>query len=239
MTQDMTETIMSEKDIDCEIAQGNCPCDESKKSGISHALAILFEYGWSMARVWLEYGYTMATRLRYAMMLVLLMAVGIGDAWAQQDLSGVYYIASDNTAKGHTGVTYSNATDDSEKFYLVPAANPVAEDNTFSGAYYSPNYNSENGDPEKPFLTTYYTNKDNNSVWIVKKTGDYYHVIHAATGKYVIYEVPQPNQSNNQRKTMHLQTPDDEEGTGTYRLSTNDNYKFTITLSKGIYLIQP
>ncbi len=246
MTQDMTETIMSEKDIDCEIAQGNCPCVESKKSGISHALAILFEYGWSMARVWLEYGYTMATRLRYAMMLVLLMAVGIGDAWAQQDLSGVYYIASDNTAKGHTGVTYSNATDDSEKFYLVPAANPVAEDNTFSGAYYSPNYNSENGDPEKPFLTTYYTNKDNNSVWIVKKTGDYYHVIHAITGKYVIYEVPLPNvpNSNNnadetkngKRKTMHLQMPDNE----AYSLSSNENFKFTITRDDNtIYRLVP
>ena len=41
------------------------------------------------------------------------------------------------------------------------------------------------------------TPRAHNSVWIVKKTNDgYYYVIHAATGKYVIYEVPLPNDPN-------------------------------------------
>jgi len=157
--------------------------------------------------------------------------------------------------------SYANASTDAQKWYLVPADNPQQASKV--DAYYSPNHANTNGDPEKPFLTTYPTNKDkvdvpigvtkraNNSVWIVKKTGDYYYIIHAATGKYVIYEVPLPNDpdknddategNNGKRKTMHLQTPDDEEGTGTYRLNANDNFKFKISQdnNKTYYNITP
>ena len=173
----------------------------------------------------------------------------------EDDYSGVYYIANDNSGGAGSGSTettaYSSATD-AIRWFLVPADNPQQSDKR--DAYYSPNHKDSNtpGDPEKPFLTTYQTNKDaatvpsgvteraHNSVWIVKKTNDgYYNIIHAATGKYVIYEVPTPNTNNNHRKTMHLQVPDDENGTGIYRLSTNDNFKFTITLSDVIYRIQP
>lgn len=177
--------------------------------------------------------------------------------------SGVYYIANDNSGGTNSGSTettaYSSATDDI-RWFLVPADNPQQNDNR--DAYYSPNHATTNGDSGKPFLTTYQTNKDaadvpsgvteraHNSVWIVKKTSDnYYHVIHAATGKYVIYEVPLPNDpnkntdategNNGKRKTMHLRTPDDND----YNLSTNVNYQFTITRTGSnnnyIYLLQP
>ena len=187
------------------------------------------------------------TALRFALSLLLMFMLGINTAWAD-DYSGVYYIANDNSASGSDdGTKYSEATSDAQKYYLVPAANPLQTN--FIDAYYSPNHSTTNGDPEKPFLTTYHTNKDLNSIWIVKKTDNYYYVIHAITGKYVIYEVPLPNDpdknndsdqtKNGKRKTMHLQTPDDEEGEGTYRLSTNNNFQFNITLGSNIYRLQP
>lgn len=172
----------------------------------------------------------------------------------------MYYIANDNTSSGtDDNIAYSNAPDN-RKYYLVPADNPQQPDKR--DAWYSPNHANSAGVEDKPFLTTYKTNKDNatvpsgvtvrahNSVWIVKKTSDgYYYVIHAATGKYVIYEVPLPNdpnvnnkpaeKDNGKRKTMHLQTPDNE----TYSLGNNENYKFTITRdgeeNNYIYRIQP
>ena len=172
-------------------------------------------------------------------LLLLLLVLGVGESWGQTDYSGVYYIASQSG--------YTETIDGNGNFYLVPAANP--QQLNYQDAYYSPNYAESPGDPEKPFLTTYKTNKDMNSIWIVKKTGSYYYVIHAVTGKYVIYEVPLPNEpnknnesdetKNGKRKTMHLQTPDDEAGTGTYRLSANNNYQFNVTLESNTYRFQP
>lgn len=182
--------------------------------------------------------------------------------WGQEtpDYSGVYYIANDNSGGAGSGSTettaYINATDEI-RWFLVPADNSQRSDKR--DAYYSPNHNNNNtpGDLNKPFLTTYQNNKDkaavpsgmsvpaNNSIWIVKKTGEYYNVIHAATGKYVIYEVPLPNDpnknseanegDNGKRKTMHLQTPDND----AYSLSTNNNFQFNITKDGNIYRIQP
>ena len=183
---------------------------------------------------------------RLVVTLLLMLVVGVNSAWGQ-DYSGVYYIANDNSAKGSDDTTpYSSATDD-QKYYLVPAVDPKQSD--YRDAWYSPNHAETPGVPDKPFLTTYHTNKDINSIWVVKKTGNYYHVIHAVTGKYVIYEVPLPNDpdknndsdetKNGKRKTMHLQTPDDETGTDPYRLSTNNNFQFKITLSSDIYRFQP
>ena len=160
------------------------------------------------------------------------------------DYSGVYYIANDNTSSGHPGKVYSSASD-TEKYYLVPAANP--QQTNAIDAYYSPDHRTTNGDPEKPFLATALTNKDLNSIWIVTESGEsgYYYIIHALTGKYVIYEVPLPNDpntntdgnetKNGKRKTMHLQTIDN----GSYNPSTNDNFKFAITTSGSGYNICP
>ena len=197
------------------------------------------------------------------LLFFIILTLGTTAAWGQTDYSGVYYIANDNSGGAGSGSTettaYSSATD-AIRWFLVPADNPQRPDKR--DAYYSPNHASSEGDPGKPFLTTYQTNKDaaaipsgvteraHNSVWIVKKTSDgYYNVIHAVTGKYVIYEVPLPNDpnkntdsdetKNGKRKTMHLQIPDNE----TYSLSTNTNFKFEITRSGSnnnyIYLLRP
>jgi hypothetical protein len=135
------------------------------------------------------------TTLRLTIALLLMLTLGSTSVWGQTDYSGVYYIADDNTSKNHPGKVYSSASD-TEKYYLVPASNP--QQTSAIDAYYSPNHSTTNGDSEKPFLTTALTNKDLNSIWIVMESGEsgYYFIIHALTGKYVIYEVPLPNDPN-------------------------------------------
>ena len=190
------------------------------------------------------------------MAALLLCVLGAKDAVAQ-DYSGVYYIANDNSGNGATAPTYGNATTDAQKWYLVPADNP--QFSSCIDAYYSPNHATQNGDPEQPFLTTYQTNKDaatvpsgvterpDNSIWIVKKIGNtaYYYLIHATTGKYAIYEVPLPNDPNNnstgRRKTMHLQTPDPDDEN--YSLGNDSNDKYKVRIQKpnntNYYLLDP
>ena len=228
MKQDMSTTYGIKKQVTRLMA------------GSSHTLSLLMsmlrvslEAAWSMARVWLK--------PRVAIYLLLLFIVGSGNVWGQE---GVWYIANDNTSNGHPGKVYSSASD-TEKYYLVPAANP--QQTSAIDAYYSPNHSTTNGDPEKPFLATALTNKDLNSIWIVKESDEsgYYFIIHALTGKYAIYEVPLPNDpnkntdtdetNNGKRKTMHLQTIDN----GDYNPSANDNFKFVITTSGGGYNIRP
>ena len=102
----------------------------------------------------------------FRILLLLLLTLGSGNVWGQTDFSGVWYIANDNTSSGHPGKVYSSATD-AEKWYLVPAADPQQTPSCID-AYYSPNHATTNGDPEKPFLATYQTGKDLNSIWIIK-----------------------------------------------------------------------
>ena len=120
-------------------------------AGSSHTLAILMsmlrvslEAAWSMARVCLEYAYSeitvhsqrdyssLSTRLRLTISLLLMLTLGSTSVWGQ---AGVWYIANDNTSKGHPGKVYSSASD-TEKYYLVPAANP--QQTSAIDAYYSP-----------------------------------------------------------------------------------------------------
>ncbi len=188
-----------------------------------------------------ELAQQMTTTICSAIAMLLMLTLGSGSVWGQE---GVWYIANDNTSSGHPGKVYSSASD-TEKYYLVPAANP--QQTSAIDAYYSPNHSATNGDPEKPFLATALTNKDLNSIWIVKESDEsgYYFIIHALTGKYAIYEVPLPNDpnkntdteetKNGKRKTMHLQTIDN----GDYNPSANDNFKFVITTSGGGYNIRP
>lgn len=229
--------------------------------GAGYSMArVWVEYGYSMGRVWLSVSQSEVSELpvrskrtvgpkeadsqsvggvlRFLRCAVCVMMVMMGVNLWGQDYSGVYYIANDNTSSGHPGVEYSLATD-AEKYYLVPAGDP--QQPYYIDAYYSPNHATTEGDPDKPFLTTKLTkkdtNKDLNSIWIVKKTGNDYYFIHAKTGKYVIYEVPLPNDpntntntnetKNGKRKTMHLQTIDD----GDYNPEDNDRFKFVITSS--------
>ena len=174
--------------------------------------------------------YRKTTIWKFTLML-LMMTIGVVEAWAD-GFEGIWYIANDNSSDGHPEDIYSLATD-AKKWYLVPAANPQQLPNCID-AYYSPNHLTTNGDPEKPFLTTYQTSKDLNSIWIITASGEtgYYFVIHALTGKYVVYEPPLPN-DNNKRKTMHLQEIDNNTNNPT-NSSTNAKFKFAITSSNNL-----
>ena len=133
--------------------------------------------------------------------LILLLAVG-SEAWAV-DYSGTYYIANHN--KGG----YSDGSNDN--FYMVPAKDP--QQTNYNDAYYSANYSLTKGDPETPFITTYKTVRDNNSIWQIEASGDgYYYIKHWQTGKYLIYKKAYTDGKNDQRKAVHLvatDTPDD------------------------------
>ena len=170
--------------------------------------------------------------LRTFLVLVMMVIGGVNNVWADGVFEGIWYIANDNTSNGHPGKVYNSATD-AEKWYLVPAADPQ-QSPSFIDAYYSPNHANENGDPNKPFLATYKTGKDLNSIWIIKESDEsgYYFVIHALTGKYVIYEPPLPN-DDAKRKSMHLQTIDNNDYDPT-NTSTNDKFKFGINSSNNL-----
>ena len=150
--------------------------------------------------------------------LTLLMVAGAAGAWGQTDYSGVYYIANKvyNGDYGSSDYWY-NKLPTNERWYLVPAADP--QQTNKEDAYYSADYAANPGDPEKPFLTTYQTNRDNNSVWVVKKTGSKYYIIHALTGKYVKYEPPVSGKPN--RRSVHLEGIDTD--------TPGNVFQFTIT----------
>ena len=152
--------------------------------------------------------------LRSAVMLILIMVVGVNCALAQ-DFSGTYYIANDA----------NHAAAINTRWYLVPGADP--QKSHYADAYFSDEYCNKSGkgdykttygDPEKPFLTTYQTNQDLNSIWIISSAGDgSYNIKHAKTGKYIIYEPPYKDAIN--RKSVHLESTE----------TPGENAKFTIT----------
>ena len=165
---------------------------------------------------------TKAHFLRSLMLLLLMMMVaGITVAWGQPS-EGLYFIANYNN-NGYNAETPAN------NFYLVPATNPQKAHGI--DAYYADDFGNEDGDPDQPFLTTYKTNKDENSVWRIEKvpgeTGSYY-IIHQQTGRYVIYE-PVFSGNNSRRKCMHLKTTN----------TPPDEAKFEITVSLTGYAIRP
>ena len=157
------------------------------------------------------------TGLRFAISLLLMFVLGINTAWGQTDYSGVWYIANETN--------HANANN-STHWYLVPGADPKADH--YADAYFHNQYCNKSGkgdytgdnygDPEKPFLTTYQTNRVLNSIWIVVPTDDgYYNIIHAKTGKYIVYEPPYKEAPH--RKSMHLEST----------TTPGDNAKFTLS----------
>lgn len=141
--------------------------------------------------------------------------------WGQTDYSGTYYIGNYNN-NGY------NVETPADNYYLVPAADPKQSHQI--DAYYSANFGSEDGDPNQPFLTTYKTNKDANSVWIIEASEEsgFYYIKHYQTGLYVIYE-PVFSDGDSRRKSMHLKETN----------TPGDEAKFEITVSKTGCAIRP
>lgn len=186
-----------------------------------------------------------AMLLRTLLLLVVLLVMGIGDVWGQTgtDYSGIFYFVNCGSGKDAEDKKMSNPSLSSDDyFYLVPADNPPQ--NNKRAAYYSVEDN--NGNSEMPYLTTYrtkqdaadvpdgVTNRPHNSVWIVEFAGtdtetgiDYYYLIHASTGKYVVFEPPYSDKPN--RKSVHLLATD----------SPSENAKFAITINSNYYNFRP
>ena len=132
------------------------------------------------------------TSLQFLMGLLLMMVLGVNSAWGQSD--GMYYIANNNDKN-----PFYNPESPSTNYYLVPASDG-GEDNININTWAW----TENS--ATPFVTTFKTNKDNNSIWIVKESdtsGEYY-LIHVLTGKYMTLNTGVGSNSN--RRTFHLET---------------------------------
>ncbi len=125
--------------------------------------------------------------LRSLLLLAVMMVGGATGAWGQTDYSGTYYIRNMQATNAY--------------WYLVPCMG--------SGCYYQNN-------EATPFITTYQTNQDMNSLWRLEKVTvdatDYYRIIHNATGLYVTYNgaVLDYSESNNlaPRLRLHLEAFD-------------------------------
>ena len=135
------------------------------------------------------------TALRFALSLLLMLMLGVNAAWGQtHPYSGVWYMKSKKN----------------NNYYMVPAANPqvTTAKHVNEDAFFSSNYSTQAGDPEKPFVTTYQTSGDLNSIWIfvpVSGENNYYYIVHAKSGKYIKYQTYLTG-DNARRKYVHLET---------------------------------
>ena len=151
---------------------------------------------------------------------------------------GVYYIANYNKGNNTNGYFYLVPSDDPHQTRKADAFfNDIYSDNSTATGDYPDGYV---GDHEQPFLTTYKTNKDkatipsgnfennwaNNSVWVLKAVGNFYYMIHATSGKYIVYEYPYKKESR--RKAVHLLTTP----------VPGENAKFDITPNSNGYNIR-
>lgn len=154
--------------------------------------------------------------LRHTVLVMILFAGGA--AWGQS--TGLYFIANNNDKDPN----YSSSTP-TTNYYLVPASNGGDESVAI-------NRWAWNDNAVTPFVTTYQTNKDNNSIWIIKESetsGEYY-LIHLFTGKYMTLNAGVGGSSN--RRTFHLENPS----------PLGDNHLFNFTTHSGTpnyYSIKP
>ena len=111
-----------------------------------------------------------------------------------------------------------NANDHTKSYYICPAINP---DNTSQAEYY---------DTDMPFLTTYKTNQNDESLWMVKWVKDeggkkYYNIIHSKDGYYLIYN-PVVTPSNDSRLRVHIQLTSTNDDNALFEIMAKDSYYF-------------
>ena len=182
-----------------------------------------------------EQGFLSRYYIGKLMAVLVMMAVTVDFAWGQ---SGIYHIA---WSSGY------DAMDFTKNYYIVPAKDP--QTSHFADAYFNNQYCNQSGngdytgdnygDPEQPFLTTYKTNKDNNSLWIIAPSTDgYWNIIHATTGKYIVYQPPYQSATN--RKSIHLLSLDSPGNNTKFDIAGSDNYTFRpINVDKGNRFFNP
>jgi len=179
---------------------------ESHHQGSKHTLAILMSKlrsslgaAWSMARVWLEYAYSMLMTTflrpfsskraelerRLAVSMFLMLTLGSGSVWgATIDFNqpdGYYYLGND---AGDNGVPAYDGSDFNANFYMCPAYSATVNEQNYLG-----------GDSEKPLITTYksfptITKTYSWAVWYIEAaTGSNagcFYIKHRDSGKYLV-----------------------------------------------------
>ncbi len=143
-----------------------------------------------------------SARLRLVVSLLLMLILGSGNVWGQDDYSGVYYLGNGN---GY------NAENVANNFYLFPATN----------ADYT---------TDQPHLTTYKSGHVDNSCWYVIKNGAYYNIIHAADGKYLAANPAYDGTSGNNvgRLRVHLEAMDTPDNSTLFEIKLNKNGGYNI-----------
>ena len=118
------------------------------------------------------------TRLRLVVSLLLMLTLGSGNVWGQDDYSGTYYIKSASANKNTDGDYYLCPT---KNWYLYKATNSYEDDT---------DNNDDNG---QPFLTTYQCKNGvydaSKAVWDVVKhptETNCYYIIQRKTGRYMV-----------------------------------------------------
>ena len=142
---------------------------------------------------------------------------------------GLYFIASGDVE----GYVY-DFEKPADNYYLVPAANPQQEH--YADAYFHNQYcntsgsgdytGSNYGDPEMPFITTYKTKHDDNSLWVLQASGanGVFYIVHVFTGKYMVYEPPYQEKTN--RKSMHLLSINSPGANAKFAVTGESDYQF-------------
>ena len=159
--------------------------------------------------------------LRSLFLLFTLMTLGATNGWAQDDYSGVYYIAN---YKLEENSGYYSTSDLTKNYYLCPTEGYVF--------FQSPkNYSAS--DTGMPFLTTYKARNHadydlRKMVWIIKKSGDYYTIRHALTGKYITYNEQIQGTSNAGRMRFHLQESDDPGDNMKFQINNPTDSRYTL-----------
>ena len=232
MTQDMSKDNKKQHSSQCEVRNlrtvspsASNSLFPSCKQRAFRLLAVTFLRGnshFTRSKLRLYSGEShspLASFCRYAVVVLLMMVGGITGAWAQTDYSGFFYIANET----------DHGKDIANRYYLVPAKNP--QQPHYADAYFNSQYCNVNGkgdysgdnygDSEKPFITTYKTNRDKSSMWQIKSStiSGYYYIIHCVTGKYLVYEPPYKEKDN--RKSFHLED--------VAETPTDDKYLFSIS----------
>ena len=146
------------------------------------------------------------------LMLLLLMLVGVGEAWGKTDYSGTYYIKSASDCKSPSG-----------DYYLCP---------TEDWAFFHATDNVNSTDNGQPFLTTHIMDSGDEAkyVWVVEKYSidnqDYYafkyDIKHEGVSRYLSYN-RQLNGAGVDRMRIHLkktETPGDYE---LFEITEGDN----------------
>ena len=130
-------------------------------------------------------------RLVRTLLFLMAMTLGASGAWGQA--TGLYYIANNNDKDPY----YNSSTPD-KNYYLVPASDGGENDVPIAKWAW-------NGDAATPFVTTYQTKKDSNSIWVIKQSGTAgkYYLIHVLSGKYMTRNTGVG--SNKNRLVFHME----------------------------------